>query len=510
MSDSAQSAPANAPGGGTLAVAVRMWARAYQVELILFVVVFFVLAMFSSQRFLRQSAAPHFVYQAKALLEGRVDIDVEVLPNIEDWACVREVSGVRQRCARPLQPTDRWYSSFPAFPALLMAPFVAIHGYQFNDTSFGVILAALAVALFYSTLRHMRKSEGTGRSPLEDSVLALLLAFGTLFFYCSIRGEVWFLAEVLGVGLTAAYVRNAVGARRPALAGLFWSMAVLTRTPLLFTGLFFVLEAVCPTKGSRLDELTAFTKNPKPALDKLWRFAAGAAPLGLAAAIFNLVRFGSLTEFGHRFFFDNRVNVDIDTYGLFHPHYLARNLDAAFLKLPELISSPPQLRYDAWGLSLFLTLPLLALAFVPAAKPQRAYALLGGMFATLMISAAMPATALGERPAVVWLVLAGTLVGMVYLAWTWATEKEAPRLLVPLLVTLAACAVPGLFYQNTGYAQFGFRFSLDYTPYVVLLLAIGGWSIKKPLPIALGALAVAVNFWGAIGFRGYTELVRSW
>ena len=31
------------------------------------------------------------------------------------------------------------------------------------------------------------------------------------------------------------------------------------------------------------------------------------------------------------------------------------------------------------------------------------------------------------------------------------------------IVTVAACALPGFFYQNDGYMQFGFRFSLDYT-----------------------------------------------
>ena len=41
------------------------WMRAYRTELLLFLGSFFVLACFSAQRFLRQSAAPHFVYQAR-------------------------------------------------------------------------------------------------------------------------------------------------------------------------------------------------------------------------------------------------------------------------------------------------------------------------------------------------------------------------------------------------------------------------------------------------------------
>jgi hypothetical protein len=56
--------------------------------------------------------------------------------------------------------------------------------------------------------------------------------------------------------------------------------------------------------------------------------------------------------------------------------------------------------------------------------------------------------------------------------------------------------------------QFGFRFSLDYTPYLLLLFAIGGWSLKNRAVQAAWALALVVNVWGAVGFRGYTEFLR--
>jgi hypothetical protein len=506
-------APTNAPGPqAALGSAVRLWLQAYRVEVTLFAVAFFVLAAFSAQRFWRQSAAPHFVYQSKAWLEGRSDIDPEVLPNLEDWACVRDLGGTKVRCEGQPLATDRWYSSFPWFPAVVMLPFVVVNGYQFNDTSFGVIVGALAVALFFSLLRVIKDTEGTKTSVVDDALTSLLLGFGTLFFYAAIRGEVWFSAEVMGVGLTALYLRNAVGARRPVLAGLFWSMAVMTRTPLFFTGLFFFLEVAAPERGTRVAQLKAFFSKPGEKLKVLGRFVMGAAPLGVLAAGYNLTRFGSLTEFGHRFFFNNRVNRDIDTFGLFNLHYLTRNLDAAFLKLPLIGKNPVMLGYDAWGLSLFITLPLLALCFVPAAQQKRALQLVGA-FGGLLIASAMfaplPPPAgeppIGWRPVALWLLFALVLAFIAWSAWQWATSKDAPRLLVPTLLTLLACTLPGLAYQNTGYAQFGFRFSLDYTPYLLMLIPLAGWSWKKPLPLTLALLAIVVNFWGAVGFSGYTE-----
>jgi hypothetical protein len=423
------------------------------VEVALFLAAALVLSFMSSQRFLRQSAAPHFVYQAQAWLEGRLDIDPEVLPNIEDWACVREVGGEKVRCEGPLRPTDRWFVSFPSFPAAVMLPFVALHGYQFNDTSFGVLVGALAVALFYALLRRMSEEGDSARTQGENAALALLLGFGTLFFSCAIRGEVWFSAEVMGVALSCLYLRHALRARRPVLAGLFFSMAVLTRTPLVFTGLFFLLEALCPERGGRLLQLRAALARPGAALRRVGLFALGAAPLALAAAAYNVYRFGRVAEFGHRFLYNNRVNVDIDRWGLFHPVYLGRNLRAAFLELPQLSLSPPRLGYDPQGLTLLLTLPLLVFLLVPRARPR--------------------------------------------LHW-------------PLWLTVAVTALPGLLYQNTGYMQFGFRFSLDYTPHLLALFAVGAWSLRNRWVAAAATLGVLVNFWGAVAFRGFTEYVRNW
>jgi hypothetical protein len=427
-----------------------LW-RPYRTELLLFAAAFLALACFSGPRFLRQSAAPHFIYQAKGFLDGRIDLDPQTLPNIEDWACVRQEGSARTRCTGAVRATDRWFVSFPAFPAVVMLPFVALHGYQFNDTSFGVFLGALAIALFYRLLRSLEARGELQRTRDEALLLAGVLGFGTLLFSCAIRGEVWFLAEVLGVVLTCLYVQAAVGGARPLLAGVLWSMATLTRTPLLFTGLFFLLEVLAPGPNGRWAQVRSALREPGRWARPVLRFAAGAAPLALLAAAFNIARFGSPGEFGHSFLYDNRVNADIDAHGLFSWVYLGRNLQAAWLMLPRIQWSPFALAYDPRGLSLLVTMP--------------------------------------------WLVLL-------------AFPRTRPRLHWPVWLTVAACALPGLFYQNTGYMQFGFRFSLDYTPYLVLLLGLSGWSFRAAGVRGLLAASVLVNTWGALAFRGFTELVR--
>ncbi|MBS2027285.1 MAG: hypothetical protein JST54_05205 [Deltaproteobacteria bacterium] len=458
-----------------------------------------VLAVFAGSRFGHQSKAPHFVYQAMAFLQGKLELAVRP-PNNEDWVLLN----------------GKWYSSFPAFPALVMVPLVAINGYQFNDTSFTVIVAALNLVFLFLALRELTKSGDSARSERDNLILCALMCFGTLYFYCAIRGEVWFTAEVMGVGLTSLYVLFAQRARRPALAGLAYAAGTLTRTPIMFSVVFFLCELFIPS-----GRLADISKKVEPATRreqfiKLGQFVAGALPLALWHAWMNWARFGSPGDFGHAHLFNNRVNADIEQWGLFHPHYLARNIVAAFLLMPKFAQS--QLTYNPHGLSLLLTTPLFVLALFPAAAKGRkdraivALALAAAAVAipwlfdqTTQPRSPYEAPGFGVSAYFIFLLVAGRLVWM---AFSSNDDKaEPPRLQLALAVTIAAMALPGLFYQNDGYVQFGFRFSLDWTPYLILLLAVGRRKMDA-LWWSLAAVGIAVNVWGAVAFRGYSDMFR--
>jgi hypothetical protein len=332
--------------------------------------------------------------------------------------------------------------SFPPFPAVVMAPFVALWGFQLNDVTFTLFFAALNVALFFLVLRRLSETGDSQRGEQENTALALLFAFGTVNFYCSIRGEVWFTAEVMGVTLTCLYLLAAHRLRAPALAGAAFACATTTRTPLVFALLYFALELLAPE--GRLD-VADLRRRRAEILEKGLQFAGPVLAVAIPMAWVNYVRFGKPGEFGHSFLYNNRVNADIARWGLFNVHYLARNLNAAFLLLPGFASPPgrpTQLTFDPHGMSLFVTTPLFALLFWPKLKPR--------------------------------------------LHWI-------------LWLTVAAVSVPGFFYQNDGWRQFGFRFSLDYTPYLFLLLAIGGHKLGRWF-WGLAAVGVAVNIWGALAF----------
>jgi len=407
----------------------RSWASAHRVDLILFGFSLFAYALSSGSLLARQSQAPHFVWQADAFLHGQLHLTARP-PNLNDWVFEQ----------------GRWYVSFPPFPAVLMMPFVALQGLSFNDVAFTLPFAAANVALLYRLLRRIQQVEGGTRSEWDHAVLALVFGFGTLAWSCSIRGEVWFTAEVVGVTFTLLYLHAALRAQHPVLAGAALACGTLCRTPIAFAAVFFLLEAVLD--GGRLDraDLRAALGDPqrrKKAIKRLGLFAAPVAVIAAPMAWMNAARFGSPTEFGHSHLYANRVNRDIRAHGLFSFHYLGRNLRSAFLLLPKLDLEPLRLGYDPNGMSLFVTTPLFALLLFP---------------------------------------------------------RERPRLWRVLWITLAAVALPGFFYQNNGWQQFGFRFSLDYTPYLILLLALSGRALDG-LFWLLAAIGVAVNAWGAAVFN---------
>jgi hypothetical protein len=402
---------------------ILSWLRTHRPELIAAAVAFFVYCAFSGGMLLHQSGAPHFVYQAEAFLRGQLSLPGQP-PNTNDWVL----------------RNGKWFVSFPPFPAVLMMPFVAVAGLAFNDVFFTVCLSALNVGLFVFLLRRLREAGEHSRSDLEILALAAFFAFGSVYFYTSIRGEVWFTAHVVGVTLTLIYLLSAHRARAPFVAGLAFGCAAITRANLMFAFPFFLIECLAPE--GRLPSTSALVSSLKTAFPRLLVFGLSALVVLLPAFAMNQARFGKWSEFGHALLYNNRVNGDVQQYGLFNLHYLARNVDAALLLAPTVQWNPFRLGFSGHGMSLFITTPLLLL--VPFVKARA-------------------------------------------------------RLLLALAVTASIIALPGLFYMNDGWYQFGFRFSNDYLPYLFLILALGGRGIGKAF-VGLGLAGIVVSTWGALVF----------
>jgi hypothetical protein len=380
-------------------------------------------------RFFSPSPNNHFVYLADSWLNGQLHM-TRPPPHRNDWAFYK----------------DKWYVSFPPFPALLMLPGVAILGYSFPDAAFTILIAALCPVLVFVLLNRMSQLNISKRNQKENLILTVLFGVGTVFYFSAVQGSVWYTAHMIGCALSTMYLIVSFNASRPFMAGLFLGLAGATRVPLFFLFPFFIYQVLRQSEvfeqgGGLLKKAVSalrWTKGGK----RLFLFSVPVIFVGVVLMIHNYLRFGELFEFGHTYLqviWQERIQ----RWGLFNYHYLARNLVAMFILLPWFMREAPYIQISAHGLSLFFTTP--------------AY---------------------------------------FYLLW----PKQKDKFSLSLWLSVLFCLIPSLLYQNTGWVQFGYRFSLDYTVLLIMLLAIGGRKFGKLFFILL-IFAILVNTFGAITFN---------
>lgn len=340
----------------------------------------------------------------------------------------------------------RWFVSFPPFPAVLMLPGVAIWGMGFLDRLFAFFFAPLGPALFYVLLDALKRRGRIDRKPWELVTLSGVYGLGTVYFFSAVQGTTWFVAHMVGGALLTLYLLASLDARHPVLGGLCLGCAFATRTPMLFAFPFFVYEAMRTSRPDDAPE-TPGALGYLQSLDwgrlikKAALFALPVAIIIVLNMLMNQARFDDPFEFGHRYL-EVRWAPRIEKWGLFNYHYLGRNLMVVLSLLPWATPDPPYVQVSTHGLALWFTTPI----FLYALWPKRR----DGFYNALI--------------------------------WT------------ALLV-----AVPSLFYQNSGWVQFGYRFSLDFTQVILVMIALGGRRFGR-LFFTLAAWCLVVNLFGAITF----------
>jgi hypothetical protein len=426
------------------------WLRANRLPLACAAIALAVYCACAADRLRRRSTDPHFVVQADAWLHGHLDIPswpaaaddpakIEEV-QLDDGSVVRgrrletrksfKIAGGDEIPIARVKTSLRtlFYNSFPPFPSVLLLPQVLIHGPWANDVAFTCVVAALIPFFFLRLLGRLRRAGLHDRGPADEIWLAALLSLGTVLFFSSVQGRVWFTAHVVGVLLAILYVHACVEAERPFLAGLFLGLAFATRTAMLFMAPLFILELLRKDRARLVPKLVAF-----------------AVPLGVIGAVcawYNYARFHELTEFGHSYL-AVRQQAQMERYGLANLHYLGRNLTVALTLLPDFLPRPPWIAISGHGLALWITTPALVLLLWPQAR--------------------------GPWHRMLWL-------------------------------SVACVAIWPLVYQNSGWLQFGYRFSLDYMVLLVLLLALSGRPFGR-ITRTLIVLGIAVNLFGAITFQ---------
>lgn len=378
----------------------------------------------------------HYVYLAESFLHGQLSLVGNRPPGTNDWALYN----------------GTWFVSFPPFPALVILPAVAIWGRATLDALYWAILAGVAPALLFVLLRKLSEQHDSGRSERENLLLTGLFAFGSVYFYVAVQGTVWFAAHVVASTLLMLFLLCTLNAAHPLLAGIVLGACALTRPPTLLMSLLFAYEAV---RTYRKNDAT-LRADAHP-LVRVVQWIAGtdfkralpkvllcAAPVALCLGLqfwMNAARWDDPFVAGHEYL-QVGWRTRIATWGLFNYHFLPKNLAVWSAGLPWLLDSAPHVKISLHGLALWFTTP----AFFWLLWPERLDALTIGLYAAAL----------------------------------------------PIIVM-------NLMYQNSGWVQFGYRFSLDYAPLLFALLALGRRRFG-PVFMVCALFALTVNTFGAITF----------
>lgn len=418
------------------------WARApFAVALAIYMVVELVYVLTAGSEILaRHTPFNHFALMADAWLHGRLDLGgpPPAYTGNNDFAYFR----------------DHVYVSFPPVPAALITPLVALSGGAdgTRDGLFFLLLAGVAPAFVFLALDKLSRVGRSRRSRVENVGLALLFALGTVFWFTSLQGSVWYAGHVVGAGLLAMYLFASIEGDHPLLAGVSLGLAVGTRTPMFLAFPLFVCEHV---RASRVGPITDpfFGLAPRRFLRGWLMFLAPLTVIGIALAWHNHARFRDPFEFGHRFL-DIYWQARIKKWGLFSTHYLSKNLAIMLTSLPFFGGPNTPIRVNVHGLALTVTSPFYLWALWPRLSLRASTRF---SFRTIAIVAALIATA-------------------------------------------------DLLYQNSGWIQFGYRFSNDFAPLLFALIALGGRRLRAPFIVA-AVFAIAVNAFGALTFQraGYEK-----
>jgi hypothetical protein len=433
----------------------------------------------------------HFVWQADAFLHGRAWIPYPVPPTAdlpENWYLqdLFPIDAEGTGYGRALLP-------FPPLPAIVLLPFVAAYGFATDQEAIAVALGGLGVGLAWWMLGGLR---------LRLAVRAIavgIFATGTVWWWAASVGSTWYLAHLVAVNVALVAVGVALrhdGAapvspawddeeepgppvlphrridrvvaavwpldRSQVLVGLLLGIAVTARLPMIFAAPLFMAVG----GGGTVARRTAS--------------AAVGGVLPVAALLgYTFLTTGSFLHPGY----DYQYQLEVEGYptlgyradwAVEDLRYIAQNLEIMLLSFPVVA---PDVLPNTLGIY-----PDVPVCTEPGAgrslfDPECPIAVPVDIGTSLLLSA----------PGLLLAVLA-------------YVRRGRSRLALGTAAAVLLIAAFNLAHFSQGWVQWGYRFSLDWLPFVLPMVALGAARHVdgRPRLIAYALLVVGalVNLWG--------------
>jgi hypothetical protein len=423
-------------------------------------------------------------------------------------------AGMTRREARALVVSNdcKVYMQHALGPALLVIPGVAIWGVGLNQTLVSAIFGALTAIVVFAIARHLTPNR------ITQIGLSILFLFGTIFFWVAANGGVWMFAHTTAVFFLSGAIYFTLVRRSPLVAGILLGAAFMCRPTVLMTGLFFVvafsdmwlrpqLEGQSPLK--RIDWMIAV------------RFAAGLAPFMLLTFAANYLRYDNPFESGYNYVESSHQVYLRHLYneGSFDFSYIGRHPPVVFGGMPFFQSSAPYVLPAAYGMAIWLTTPAFLYSFFANIGQHRAIVAFGAVslaLACVFMLENASAGLFGLDPAEFDSPFSLPLLPFYLMTAVAIVAAVLNRDRINLACWMGI--VPTVFlifnFAFVGYSQFGYRYSLDFMPFLWILTARAIGDEMKWHHWALIGLGVTVNLWGVLWFYefGPNELfgVETW
>jgi hypothetical protein len=333
-----------------------------------------------------------------------------------------------------------WYVPMPPLPAILMMPLAYLIGAEDINTSyFSMFFSAINGVLVFLILRNINDRKWIQISESGIFLLVALFLFGTPHLWVAISGRGWYVSQILTVLFLAMAIYAALRSWSPWLVGTFIAIAMTARPNSLMTWpfVFAISMQLLQENQGKINLKQAFYWSVKTIPPIVL------AIIGLLT--YNYLRFENILDFGY-----TTVNAgsdivyNVQTWGVFSPHFIPRNLTVMFFEMPWInLNNRWPIEPSATGMSVFLTTPALIYLFHRYSKQ--------------------------------WWIIG---------AW------------VAILFNITLLSL----YHTTGAHQFGYRYILDMLVPLIAMLAVG---MSRKIPwhfIVLILASIIINMYGADWF----------
>ncbi|KKQ83983.1 MAG: hypothetical protein UT08_C0025G0004 [Candidatus Woesebacteria bacterium GW2011_GWB1_38_8] len=301
-----------------------------------------------------------------------------------------------------------YYWPLGPFPAILISPFVFLFDNLKISFYQSFVQIPLVIAIYFLVFKMARRLTYSFNNSL---FMAFAFCFASVFMGVAFTSSSWYFAHVVTVFLLLLILNEYLTKKRYWLIGIIFGLVALTRLTAFLGIIFFILGILLNRKvelGIRLARLVELLSPVVPFL----------AIMGY----YNYFRFGNFLEQGYSLqSIGGQLSSLRSSHGLYSIFYLPTNLYYFLIAPPTPVIDEvsrllvfPFLRYDLWGMGILFTSPYILKLF------------------------------------------------------SFRFEDLETK---TLLLAIFLVALPIFLYYGIGWAQFGYRYSLDFFPLLFLLFA---------------------------------------